>query len=248
MIKALIIDDEKLARDIIRSYLKLFPDIELIGECADGFEGVKVINEHQPDLIFLDVQMPKLTGFEMLELLNKIPVIIFSTAYDEFALKAFEKSAADYLLKPFTTVRFNEAITKARVRLMRVDGHEEIVRQIHDTREVWKEELSRIVVRFGSKIVIIPVQQIEYIEAQDDYVAVHSEGKKYLKQLTMKYLEASLPRHQFVRVHRSFLVATDEIDRLEALSKDSFIAILKSGTRIPVSRTGYVALRDVLNF
>lgn len=248
MIRALIIDDEKLARDVIRAFVKEHPDIEIIGECENGFEGIKAINEHKPELIFLDVQMPKLTGFEMLELLDNVPVIIFSTAYDEFAIKAFEKSAADYLLKPYTEKRFNEAIDKAKARLKGKEAGDNLITQIQETRESTHEELDRLVVRLGSKIVIIALDKVGYIEAQDDYVAIHSEGKKYLKQLTMKYLEASLPKAQFVRVHRSFIVAIDKIDRLEAMSKDVYLAILKTGDRISVSRAGYTTLKEVLNF
>lgn len=248
MIKALIIDDEKLARDVIRAYLKDHPDIEIVSECANGFEGVKAIHEVKPDLIFLDVQMPKLTGFEMLELLDVVPVIIFSTAYDEFALKAFEQSAADYLLKPYSQSRFNEAISKARLRLTGGGEDKELIAKIQESREVAREELDRLVVRLGSKIVIISLDKIDFMEAQDDYVAIHSEGKKYLKQLTMKYLESSLPKNQFVRIHRSFIVSISSIDRLEAMSKDTYVAILKSGIKIPVSRSGYSSLKEVLNF
>ena len=244
MIKALIIDDEKLARDVIRAYLKDHSDIEVVQECANGFEGVKAVHEHNPDLIFLDVQMPKLTGFEMLELLDSMPVIIFSTAYDEFALKAFEKSAADYLLKPYAEGRFNEAVEKAKQRIKGSGEDRDLVSKIHESGE----ELDRIVVRLGSKIVIISLDKIDFIEAQDDYVAIHSEGKKYLKQLTMKYLESSLPKSQFLRVHRSFIVSINSIDRLEAVSKDSYLALLKSGDKISVSRSGYGALKDALNF
>ncbi|GAA0892007.1 LytTR family DNA-binding domain-containing protein [Fulvivirga kasyanovii] len=247
MIKALIIDDEKLARDVIRAYLKDHPDIEVVSECANGFEGVKTIHEVKPDLIFLDVQMPKLTGFEMLELLDTVPVIIFSTAFDEFALKAFEQSAADYLLKPYSKSRFNEAISKARQRLTG-GGDKELVAKIQESREGAREELDRLVVRLGSKIVIISLDKVDFIEAQDDYVAIHSEGKKYLKQLTMKYLESSLPENQFVRVHRSYIVSIGSIDRLEAMSKDTYVAILKSGAKISVSRAGYSSLKEVLNF
>ncbi|MBL6446064.1 LytTR family transcriptional regulator DNA-binding domain-containing protein [Fulvivirga sp. 29W222] len=246
MIKALIIDDEKLARDVILAYLKNHSDIEVVEECANGFDGVKAVNKYIPDLVFLDVQMPKLTGFEMLELLDRTPVVIFSTAYDEFALKAFEKSAADYLLKPYAQSRFDEAISKARQRLK--EGDTELISKIQESRADVNEELDRLVVRVGSKIVIISLDKVDYIEAQDDYVAIHSEGKKYLKQLTMKYLEASLPKNQFVRVHRSFIVSINSIDRLEAMSKDSYLAILKTGNKISVSRSGYTSLKGVLNF
>ena len=246
MVTAVIIDDEKLAREIVRSYLKAFPQIEIVGECANGFEGVKVISELKPDLIFLDVQMPKLTGFEMLELLDDVPVIIFSTAYDQYAIKAFEKSAVDYLLKPYSQARFNEAVEKALGKLGAQQVHG--VKDIRQAREEYSETLDRIVVRVGHKIIIIPLDKIEYIEAQDDYVAINSEGKKYLKQLTMKYLETSLPKDSFTRVHRSFIVKINQIDRLEAYSKDAFVAILKSARTVPVSRSGYTLLKEVLHF
>ncbi|ELR69847.1 Two-component system response regulator [Fulvivirga imtechensis AK7] len=246
MITAVVIDDEKLARDIVRSYLKAFPQIEIVGECANGFEGVKTISELQPDLIFLDVQMPKLTGFEMLELLDHIPVIIFSTAFDQYAIKAFEKSAADYLLKPYSQIRFNEAVEKA---LSKLDAqHVHGLKDIRQTREQYAETLDRVVVRVGHKIIIIPLDKIEYIEAQDDYVAIYSEGKKHLKQLTMKYLETSLPKDGFTRVHRSFIVNINQIDRLEAYSKDAFVAVLKNARTVPVSRSGYTLLKEVLHF
>lgn len=246
MITAVIIDDEKLAREIVKSYLKVFSQIEVVGECANGFEGVKTITELKPDLIFLDVQMPKLTGFEMLELLDDEPVIIFSTAYDQYAIKAFEKSAVDYLLKPYSQTRFNEAVEKALTRLSTQKGL--VLKKIQEVREEYPDALDRIVVRVGHKIIIIPLDKIEYIEAQDDYVAIYSEGKKYLKQLTMKYLESSLPKDGFTRVHRSFIVNINQIDRLEAYSKDAFVAILKNSQTVPVSRNGYTLLKEVLHF
>ncbi|UII22092.1 LytR/AlgR family response regulator transcription factor [Fulvivirga ligni] len=248
MIRTIIIDDEKLARDVIGAYLKDHSDIEIIGECANGFEGVKMIQEHKPDLIFLDVQMPKLTGFEMLELLEEVPAVIFSTAFDEYALKAFEKSAADYLLKPYSKTRFSEAIDKARHKLGNKVGDAHTVSKILSVKEEEAEELNRIVVRAGSKIVIIPAERLDYVEAQDDYVALHSEGKKYLKQITMKYLEQSLPSDEFVRVHRSYIVRVNTIDRLEPYTKDSYVAFLKDGTKISVSRSGYSTLKNILHF
>ena len=247
MIKTLIIDDEKLARDVIKAYLKDHQDVEIVGECANGFEGVKLIHEKNPDLVFLDIQMPKLTGFEMLELLDQQPVIVFSTAYDEFAIKAFEKNTADYLLKPYPQDRFNEALQKARERLASKTDTTVVNRLIEDHQNS-VEVLDRIVIRSGSKIIILGLDNIQYFEAQDDYVAIFSEGNKYLKQLRMKYLQAALPQDQFARVHRSYIVAIDQIDKIEAYTKDSYLAILKSSDRIPVSRSGYQTLKEALHF
>ena len=187
--------------------------------------------------MFLDIQMPKLTGFEMLELLEKQPVIIFSTAYDEFAIKAFEKNTADYLLKPYRQDRFDEAVDKARQRLTSSTGST-VVQRLIDEHHASVEVLDRIVIRSGNKIIILGLESIEYFEAQDDYVAIFSEGNKYLKQLRMKYLETALPGDLFVRVHRSYIVAIDQIDKIEAYTKDSYLAILKNGEKIPVSRLG----------
>lgn len=246
MIKALIIDDEKPARDLILAFLKPHKHIEVAGTCANGFEGVKAIQEHKPDLIFLDIQMPKLSGFEMLELLDEIPLIIFSTAFDQYAIRAFELSAADYLLKPYTEQRFNEALEKVLQKINQKSDGQKIANQLIQESRQWKDTLDRVAVRFGNKIVIIPVHKIECIEAQDDYVCIYSEGKKYLKQMTMKYLDDALPRNRFVRVHRSYIINIDQIDRLEAYSKDTYLAILKNGEKVSVSRTGYGALREAL--
>lgn len=247
MIRALIIDDEPLARSIITKFLEEQKGIEIVGECGNGFEGLKAIQELKPDLLFLDVQMPKLNGFELLELLDDVPVVIFSTAFDQYAIKAFELNAADYLLKPYTRARFTEAVDRAKEKVGATDGKvvqsvQEVVKTVRETQP----EIDRIAVRNGSKIVIIPVSTISYIEAQDDYVAIHTGDKKFLKQLTMKYLESALPGHDFVRVHRSFIVAFKEIDRLEAYSKDSHLAILTGGAKIPVSRKGYHLLKERL--
>jgi len=245
MTKAIIIDDEALARSVIRNYLSDHSEIDVVAECANGFDGLKAIHDQNPDLIFLDIQMPKLSGFELLELLDEPPVIIFSTAFDEYALRAFELSAADYLLKPYTKSRFDEALGKA---LNKIESDHTNERAILDSVREDPKPIDRIAVRNGTRITIIPAAQIDFIEAQDDYVAVHAGGKKYLKQLTMKYLEDALPSHDFVRVHRSYLVAVQTINRLEAYSKDSYIAILKSGEKIPVSRNGYSLLRERLGF
>jgi len=244
--KAIIIDDEILARDIVRTYLKDFSEIELIGECANGFEGVKMINEFKPDLIFLDIQMPKISGFEMIELLDHHPVIIFSTAFDQYAIKAFELNATDYLLKPYDKARFSEAVHKAKEKISKNSGDQSNNKNANYPAPV--ETIERIVIRIGNKINIIPVEEIVYIEAQDDYVSIHTADNKYLKQMTMKYLEANLPTDQFVRTHRSFIAAISEIDKIEAYEKESYLLHLKNGAHINVSRSGYSKLKQVLNF
>ena len=245
MLRILIIDDEPLARSVIRGFLSDHSDVEVVAECANGFEGLKAIQELKPDIIFLDIQMPKLSGFELLELLDDPPVIIFSTAFDDYAIKAFELSAADYLLKPYTRARFNEALEKARKKL---SADKSSAKEIVETIRKTPTPIDRIAVRNGTRITIIPAGDIDYIEAQDDYVAVHAGGKKYLKQLTMKYLEEALPAEDFVRVHRSYLVAVEMIDKLEAYSKDSYLALLRNQEKIPVSRKGYQLLRERLGF
>ena len=249
MIRAIIIDDEKLSRDLIKAFLKPHSEVEILGECENGFDGFKAITEQKPDLIFLDIQMPKLTGFEMLELLEEadLPSIIFSTAYDQFALKAFELSAADYLLKPYTEIRFNEAIEKAKMKIGYDKGSETVKKIIARSQEK-SEIIERIVVRNGSKIIIIPTHEIEFIKAEDDFVEIYNGGKKYLKQMTMKYLTAALPPDQFVRIHRSFILNIEQINLLEAYGKDSYMALLKNGEKIPVSKSGYQSLKGLLNF
>lgn len=246
MIKAVIIDDEQLARDLIKKFLSENSTVEVVAECTNGFDGAKAIAEHKPDLIFLDVQMPKLTGFEMLEIIDERPIIIFSTAFDQYAIKAFEQSAVDYLLKPYSKARFQEALVKAigQVENKQPNG---TIEKVIESKQA-QEQLDRVVIKNGSKILILSVDNISHFEAMDDYVAIYSEGKKYLKQLTLKYLENSLPEDLFVRVHRSYIVAISQIDKLEPYSKDAFIAILKSGDKISVSRSGYKLLREKLNF
>lgn len=244
MIKAVIIDDEQLAREVIKKFLTGFTGIEVVEECSNGFEGIKAITTHQPQLIFLDIQMPKLTGFEMLELLDEKPIIIFSTAFDQYAIKAFELSAADYLLKPYSKARFEEAVIKALKKVDEEVDTEEVAEAVLDNRQS-KEKLDRVVIKNGAKIIILAVDKIDYLQAQDDYVAVYSEGKKYLKQITMKYLEENLPE-EFVRVHRSYIVHINQIDKIEAYSKDSYVAILKNADKVSVSRNGYHLLKELL--
>lgn len=245
-IKTLIIDDEFLAREMIRTYLQADEEIEVIGECGDGFDGFKQINELKPDLVFLDIMMPKLTGFEMLELVENPPVIIFSTAYDEFAIKAFEANAVDYLLKPYAQERFMEAVAKAKKKIGQENTSlNETTRSISENRS---ELLNRIAVKTGTKINIIPISKVRYLEAMDDYVKLHSEEGIFLKQHTMKYFENHLPVDDFVRVHRSYILRVKEISRLELMTKDSYVAILHDKTELPVSRAGYTRLKEILGF
>ena len=248
MIKALIIDDEQLARDIIRTFLKPFEQIEVVKECSDGFQGLKAIQELKPDLIFLDIQMPKITGFEMLELIDEPPVIIFSTAFDQYAIKAFELNATDYLLKPYAEERFKEAVNKALNKLNASRAPKEELNQLQETRMSSGEVLDRIVVKTGNKINILGLEQISHFEAQDDYVEIHSDQGKYLKLMRMKHLEGGLPDGEFVRVHRSHIVRVKSIEKLELYEKDSYLLTLKTGARLPVSRSGHSKLREVLKY
>ncbi|OEK06932.1 LytR/AlgR family response regulator transcription factor [Roseivirga misakiensis] len=248
MIRTIIIDDESLARDLIKAYLQKFDDIEVIQECGDGFQGLKAIQEHKPDLIFLDVQMPKITGFEMLELLEEPPVIIFSTAFDQYAIKAFELNATDYLLKPYAEDRFNEAVTKAKAKIGSSSVIKEELTELQETRSESDESLDRIVVKTGNKIQILPLEAIAHFEAQDDYVAIHSDQGKFLKLMRMKHLENKLPHGEFVRVHRSHIVNVKQIEKLELYEKDSYLLSLKTGGQLPVSRSGHSKLKEVLKY
>lgn len=247
-IRTVIIEDEAPAREILKHYLKDFDDIEIVGECPDGFTGLKTISEHNPDLVFLDIQMPKLTGFEMLEVLEERPDIIFTTAYDQFAIKAFELNAVDYLLKPFPKERLREAINKVIEKRSSGKNVKRPGDQILEKRPESTGPMSRVVVRKGNAINLIPVNQIKYIEAQDDYVMIfHSTGKA-LKQQTMKFYEENLPWSDFVRIHRSYIVKVLHINRIEPYGKDTHVAILHSGEKLPISRAGYKHLKEELNF
>ncbi|MGE5412198.1 MAG: LytR/AlgR family response regulator transcription factor, partial [Clostridiales bacterium] len=245
--RAIIIDDESLAREIIKKYLSANDKIELISECSNGFEGLKAINEKKPDIVFLDIQMPKITGFEMLELIEEMPVVIFTTAYDQFALKAFEVNATDYLLKPFSLERFNEALDKALFLLKdkksSIENVEKLIGQI-DKKE---EFLERIVVKTGSKISIIPIENLRWLEAQDDYVMMHTSEGKFLKQKTMKYFEDHLNPEDFIRIHRSYIVKLSQIKQIELFEKESYHVILNDGTSLPVSKNGYAKLKEIFN-
>jgi len=244
MIKALIIDDEPLARSLVKEYLKSFQEIQVMQECNDGFEGVKAIAQHQPHLIFLDIQMPKINGFEMLELIETPPAVIFTTAFDEFAMKAFEAHAVDYLLKPFSKDRFEKAIQKWLA--LRITQKDNATQNFLEKRTSQPEEHTRVVVKKGNNIVIIPVNQIHYLEAYDDYVKIHTKEGMHLKKKTMSYFESVLDASQFVRVHRSYLINLQELTRIEPLEKDNHIALMKSGVQIPLSQSGFVRLKAIL--
>lgn len=241
MIKTLIIDDEPLAAGIVKEYLGDFPQFEVVEMCQDGFQGLKAIQQHQPDLIFLDVQMPKITGFEMLELLDEPPAVIFTTAFDQYALKAFDAKALDYLLKPFSQVRFKQAIERFLEMGEREKDEEE-----NQALGQLAEKSNRLVVRVKNDIKIIPVQEVNYFEAEDDYVAIHTSGGKYLKKMTMKALEESLDAGKFARVHRSFIINLNGITGIEPYERDTYLVKLRGGEQIPVSKTGYARLRQVL--
>jgi len=243
-ITAVIVDDEELARAILREYLAGHPEVEIVAECSNGFEAVKAVAELAPDLLFLDIQMPKLNGFEVLELIGKGPAVVFVTAYDQYALRAFEVHAVDYLLKPFTPERLSEALERTRLRMERNEASPvpELVKQ---TRAANKP-IERVLVKDGSRVHVIPVEKIDYIEAQDDYVGIKAGGKEHLKQDTMAELESLLPPERFIRIHRSYILNIDRLMRLEPYAKDSRVAVLADGTQLPVSRAGYARLKPLL--
>ena len=242
--KIIVIDDEVLARSIVKEYLQRHPQLELVAECGDGFEGLKAIQQCDPDLVFLDIQMPKINGFEMLELLEKPPAVIFTTAFDEFAIKAFEAHAVDYLLKPFNQERFDKAIAKWLEQQTKPSDAK--TEELLETASQSPSQSSRIVVKNGSKIKIIPVHDIFYLEAADDYVKIHTQEGYFLKNKTMNHFEHVLDRQQFVRSHRSYIVNVQQITRIDPYEKDNHVAVLRTGAKVPVSRGGYGKLKAVL--
>ena len=243
-VRVVVVDDEAPARDVVRQYLEGQPGVEIVGECANGFEAVKAMAELEPDLLFLDVQMPKLDGFEVLELIGSDVAVIFATAYDEYALKAFEVQALDYLLKPFSRERLLEAIGRARSRLG--TGRDPALDRLVEDRREASGRLERILVRDGSEVHVIPVEKIDYVEAQDDYVSVKTRERAYLKQETMNEIEAALDPGRFVRIHRSYILNLDRLTRIELVAKDNRVAILEDGTQLPISRSGYSRLKPLL--
>lgn len=248
VIKIVVIDDEAPARDIIKHYLGEVEGVEVVAECSDGFSGLKTISQLKPDLVFLDIQMPRLTGIELVEVMTEKPEIIFITAYDQYAIRAFELNAADYIMKPFQKRRFLEAVKKATDKIRAGLARKEPASEILAKRPESAQPLNRFVVRKGNGISLIPVEDIKFLEAQDDYVMIHHREGKAMKQQTMKYFEDNLSARDFVRVHRSYIVNVTEIKRIEPYGKDSHVAILNSGDKIPVSRSGYQQLKDGLGF
>ena len=246
--KVLIIDDEPLARGLVKEYLLDFPQFELVAECQDGFEGLKAIQQHQPDLIFLDIQMPKINGFEMLELLDKIPAVIFTTAFDEYAMKAFDAHAIDYLLKPFSKERFQNALQKATgfIGFSNLQPTQQMLQT--NVPMPGTAMANRIVVKENSKIKIIPIASIQFFESADDYVKIHTSEGIYLKNKTMAYFESTIDPTQFIRIHRSYLVNVQLISRIDPYEKESHLAILSNGNKLPVSKAGYSKLKAILGF
>jgi two-component system, LytTR family, response regulator len=242
-VRAVIVDDEELARTVLRHMLADFPEIEIAAECANGFEAVKAVAETRPDLLFLDIQMPKLDGFEVLELIDPGPAVIFVTAYDQYAIRAFEAHAVDYLLKPFGADRLRTAIERARARL----GESRPAAEWAAAARPPEQRAQRIAVKDGTRVHVIPLDKLDYVEAEEDYVALHSGGRRYLKQQTISSLEAALDPARFVRIHRGAIVNLERVARIEPYTKDSRIAILHDGTRLPVSKSGYARLLQVMD-
>jgi two-component system, LytTR family, response regulator len=246
-IKTLIIDDEPLARELVRRYLMNHAEIEILAECGDGFEALKAIQQLEPDLIFLDIQMPKLEGFELLEVLQQRPEIIFTTAYDQFAIRAFEMNAVDYLLKPFSKERFDSAVDKAIQRIGKgLKPTEDSIGKLQQHIDLTQGLLERVVTRLGSKVTVIPVDRIWYLEAQDDYVMIYSEMGNHLKEKTMKFFEEHLPSNTFIRIHRSSIINISQIVAVDQYTKDTHLVTLKCGAKLRVSEDGYKRLRAYL--
>jgi two-component system LytT family response regulator len=240
----MIVDDEELARHVLRQLLAQHAEMEIVAECGNGLEAVKAVAEKQPDLIFLDVQMPKLTGFDVLELIGNDVPVIFVTAYDQYAMRAFDVHAVDYLLKPVGRDRFEAALGRAKSRIgEKMPRGEELAAAARPPQQF----LERVVVKDGTRVTLIPVAKLDFAEAQDDYVSLASAGKKHLKQQTIASLEASLDPDCFVRIHRSYLVNFERVARIEPYGKDSRLAILQDGSRLPVSRAGYARLKALLD-
>lgn len=245
MRKVVIIDDEPLARTIIREYLAAQKDeLEVVAECEDGFEGVKAILRHKPDLVFLDVQMPRISGFEMLEVVENPPDVIFATAFDEYAIRAFEHNAVDYLLKPFSRERFDQALARWMQRAGSRQSASSVDKLLQEPQQ--DPHLNRVVVRNAGQISIIPATDIVYIEAFDDYVKIFTATDFFLKKKTMSFYEQSLDPSVFFRAHRSFIINLQFLSRVEPYEKNGFVALMKNGKRVPLSRSGYSGLREKL--
>lgn len=242
VLSVLIVDDEPLARQVAREYVEQSPGVRVAGECANGFEAIRAVSDAVPDILLLDVQMPKLSGFDVLELVGKGPAVIFATAHDEFALRAFEVHAVDYLLKPFSRARLADALERARQRISA--GETSPADDLRATLR--KSQIDRILVRDGHKVQVVPVQTLDYVQAQDDYVMLHAGERRLLKEQPLSSLEAQLDPMAFVRIHRSYLVNLARIARIELEAKDRRVVVLHSGERLPVSRSGAQRLTDRL--
>jgi two-component system LytT family response regulator len=245
-IKVLIIDDEQLARELLKTYLSNDSRLEVVGECSNGFEGVLAIQELKPDLVFLDIQMPKINGFELLELLSDPPVIIFSTAFEEFAIRAFEANAVDYLLKPYPLERVQAAVEKALKRIQTGAGNKDELENLGHAHDENSGLLTRIVVKSGAKIRIIPVETIDYLESEDDFVMIYCKEGHFLKQKTMKYFENHLDPKKFIRIHRSCIVNAAQLAEIQQYGKESWILLTKQGAKLKISKSGYLALKQFL--
>jgi len=242
-VRVVVVDDEEPARAVLREYLSALDGVEIVAECANGFEAVKAAAELNPDLLLLDIQMPKLDGFEVLELIDREVEIVFVTAYDSFAIRAFEVHAADYLLKPFSAERLAQAIGNARERLGRkVRSRSDLIAEARGRIK----PVDRVLVRDGARVHVIQAGDVDYIQAQDDYACIRSGGREHLKQESMSALEEALDPRRFVRIHRTYILNIDRLARIELYAKDSRIAILRDGTKLPISRAGYARLKPLL--
>jgi two-component system LytT family response regulator len=244
--RVLIVDDEHLARALLREYLAGHPDVEIVGECANGFEAVKAIAELDPELVFLDIQMPKLDGFEVVELAGGKPYYVFATAYDQFALRAFEVHAIDYLLKPFSRERLAQALAHARIRMQPAPGQAQALEAVVQEAARRHGHLERILIKDGPRVHVVGASTVDYIEAQDDYVQIHAAGKSWLKHQRLSELETQLDPQVFIRIHRSYIVNVGAIARIEPASKDNYCAVLKEGAKLPISRSGYARVRELM--
>jgi len=245
-LRVVIVDDEPLARAVVREYAGADPGLEIVAECGNGFDAVKAVAEQKPDIVLLDVQMPKLDGFEVLELIGSEQTVVFITAYDQYALKAFDVHAVDYLLKPFSAERFQEAMTRVRERLQAKSVATPDLAELVRDAKPRSGPAERVLIRDGANVHVLPIDSVDFVEAQDDYVAFKSEGKQYLKDQTLAAVEGTLDPARFVRIHRSYILNIDRIAKVELYAKDSRIAILRDGTRLPVSRAGYARLSQLL--
>jgi two-component system, LytTR family, response regulator len=240
----IVVDDEELARALLRELLAAHEDVEIVAECGNGFEAVKAVTEKKPDLLLLDVQMPKLDGFDVLELIGADVPVIFTTAFDQYAIKAFHVHAVDYLLKPFGAERLAEALVRARSRILSREALP--VKALVSEARTARSPLERILIRDKADVHVIPVAKIDYFEAQDDYVSLKIGDRNLLKEQTLSELEQLLDPNRFVRIHRRYLLNVARLAKIEQSVTDSRVAILQDGTELPISRSGYAKLREIL--